>query len=77
MILWHIPKKKEIEYKRNITFFEARTRVEFKMGVNSYATEDKPIRKSIQPEDFRAHVAKLIEMEPNDWPKFQEQQKNL
>ena len=36
-----------------------------------------PIRKSNQPDNYRALVKKLIQLEPNDWSKFQEQLKNL
>ena len=36
-----------------------------------------PIRNSNQPDKYGALVEKLTQLEANNWPKFQEQLKNL
>ena len=50
------------------------------MGGETHATvaqKVNPIRNCSQPDNYRALFEKLIQLEPNDWPKFQEQLNNL
>ena len=49
------------------------------MGVNAYATEEWRANsiRNYQPNNYRTFVKKLIQLESYDWPKFQEQLKNL
>ena len=74
-------KEKEIfkvKQKRNLSFLEARKVTDTYMGENSYASV--ALRADTINQDdkyYRALVQKLIQLEPNDGPKFQEQLKNL
>ena len=48
--------------------------------VSTYATvvqRVNPIKNRIQPDNYKALIEKLIQLEPNDRPKFWEQLKNL
>ena len=47
------------------------------MGENSYASVAQRADTISQDNRYRALIEKLIPLEPNDWPKFQEQVKNL
>ena len=47
------------------------------MGKNSYASVAWRADTINQDNRYRTLVEKLIWFEPNDWPKFQEQLKNL
>ena len=61
-------------------FFEVRKIVQFRMKRNTYATvagRANPISNSNQQDNYRALDDKLIELELNDWTKFQEQLKKL
>ena len=73
-------KKKEIlemKHKRNVSFLEARKIVGTYMGKNSYASVAWRVDTISQDIRYRALMEQLIWLEPNDWPKFQEQLKNL
>ena len=70
----------EVMYKQNVTFLEARRIVGSYMRENSYASvvqRVNPIRNSNQQDHYRALVKKWIQLEWNDWLRFQEQLKNL
>ena len=47
------------------------------LGENSVAWRVNPIRNNNQPKNVIVLAEKLIQLEPNDWPKFQEQLKIL
>ena len=66
----------EVKQKRNIPFLEARKIVGTYMGENSYASVAQRAVTINQENRYRALVEKLIQLEPNDWPKFLEQLKN-
>ena len=67
----------EVKHKRNVSFQEARKIVGTFMGENSYASVARRADTINQYNRYRVLVGKLIPLEPNDWPKFQEQLKNL
>ena len=70
----------EMKYKWNVTCFETRRILESYIRENIYAFVARrvnPIRNGNQHDNYRALVEKLIHLEPNDWPKFQKQLKNL
>ena len=66
-----------MKHKRNVSFLEARKIVGNYMEENSYASvawgEDTPN----QDNKYRALMEKLIQLELNNWPKFQEHLKKL
>ena len=66
----------EIKYKRYNIFWI----VQSYMGVNTYATvawRVNPIRNSNQPNNYRTLIKEIIQLEPCNWPKFQEHLRNL
>ena len=68
-------KEKEIlegKHKRNVSFLEARRIVGTFLGENSYTSVAWRADITNQDNKYRALVEKLIQMEVNDWPKFQE-----
>ena len=46
-------------------------------GKNSYASVAQRANSISQVDKYRAFIKKLIQLEPNDWQKFQEHQKKL
>ena len=62
----------EVKHKRNVSFLEARKIVGIYMGENSYASIARRMNTIIQENKYRALIEKLIQLEPNDWPRFQE-----
>ena len=73
-------KKKEIlqlKHKRNVSFLEARKIVGTYMGENIYVSFTWTEDTINQDHRYKAHVEKLIQLEPNDWPKFHDHLKNL
>ena len=70
----------EIKFKKKKILLARRIVKSYMEGVNAYATigwRVNPIRNGNQPDISRALIGKLIHLEPNDWPKFQKQLKNL
>ena len=61
-----------MKHKRNVSFLEARKIVGTYMGENSYASVALRADAINQVNKYRTLVKKLIQLEPNDWPKFQE-----
>ena len=73
-------KKKEIievKHKRNVSFLEARRIVGSYMGENSYASVARRADRTNDDTKYRTPVEKLLKLETNDWPKFQEHLKTL
>ena len=68
----------EIKYKRNI-FPEARKIVESYMKENTYANVAQRAsskgNNNNQADDYKYFIEKLMQLGPNNWPKFQEQPK--
>ena len=62
---------------RNINSPQARKVVGFYMGENTYASVGRRVDPIDQDHKYRAMVEKLIQLELNDWPKFQELLKKL
>ena len=61
----------EVKHKRNVSFLEARKIVRIYVRENSFACVAR--RADTTNEDkYRVLVEKLIQLETNDWPKFQE-----
>ena len=71
-------KEKEIEvkHKRNVSFLEARRIVGSYMGESSYASVARRADKTNNDSKYRT-LEKLLKLEANDWPKFQEHLKKL
>ena len=70
----------EIKYKRNIMFFADRNIEELYMKVNTYITvalRANPISNNNQSANYQTLDKKLITLQLNNWPKFQEQLKKL
>ena len=70
----------QIKHKKNIRFWDARKIVGSYMGESTntpVARSVDPITQSNQVSKFWSLVEKLIQLERKDWPKFQEQLKNL
>ena len=65
-----------MEYKRNVSFLEARKIEEINTGENSYASVTRKADTTNQGNIYRTFVEKLIQLEAYDWPKFQEHLKN-
>ena len=78
---WEAYKKEkhilEVKHKRNVSFLEARRIVGTYMGENSHASVARRADTIHQDNKYKALTKKLIQLEPNDKPKFQEQLKNL
>ena len=75
-----IKKKKEIievKHKRNVSFLEARRIVGSYMGESSYASVARRADRTNDDYKYRTLMEKLIKLEANDWPKFQEHLKKL
>ena len=73
-------KEKEIlerKYKRNVSFLEARKIVGTYIGENSYVYVSWKAATTNQDNKYRTLMEKLIQLEANDWPMFQEHQKKL
>ena len=66
-----------MKHKRNVYFLEARKIVGIYMGRNSYASVAQRVDTINQHNRYRGLVEKLIQLEPNNPPKFLEQLKNL
>ena len=47
------------------------------MGESNYASVARRANTTNQDYKYRIHEEKLIQLEANDWPKFQEQMKKL
>ena len=74
-ILHPLQKEKEIlevKHKRNVSFLEAREIVGTYMEENSYASVAWRADTTNQNNKYRTLVEKLIQLEANNWPKFQE-----
>ena len=67
----------EVKHKRSMSFQKSRKIVGTYMGENSYASVARREDTVNQDNRYRALVEKLIQQEPNDWPKLHEQLKNL
>ena len=62
----------EVKYKRNESFLEAKKIVRTYKGENHYATVARRADTTNQDNKCRTLVEKLIQLEVNGWPKFQE-----
>ena len=67
----------EVKHKRNFSFLEARRIVRSYMGESSYASVARMADRTNDDNKYRKFVEKLIKLETNDWPKFQEHLKKL
>ena len=67
----------EVKHKRNVSFPEARRIVGRYMGENSYASVARRVDRTNDDTKYKTLVEKLIKLEANDWPKFQEHLKKL
>ena len=67
----------EVNHKRNESFLEARWIVGSYMGESSYTFDAQRVDRTNEDNKYRTLVEKLIQLEANDWPKFQEHLKNL
>ena len=67
----------EAKHKRNVSFLEARRIVESYMRESSYASVARRADRTNDVTKYRTLVEKLIELEANDSPKFQERLKKL
>ena len=61
----------EVRHKRNVSFPEARKIVKSFMRESSYTSVARRADTTNQ-DKYRFFVEKLIRLEPNDWPEFQE-----
>ena len=66
----------EVKHKRKVSFLEARKIVGTYMGKNSYASIARRADTANKDNKYRTLMEKLIQLEANDWPKFQEHLKN-
>ena len=62
----------EVKHKRNVSFLEARKIVGTYMGENSYAYVAQRANTTNEDNKYRTLIEKLIQLEANDWSKFQE-----
>ena len=62
--------------KRNVSFLEARRIVGSYVGESSYTSVAREADRTNDDTKYRTLVEKLIKMEANDWPQFQEHMKN-
>ena len=67
----------KVKHKRNVSFLEARDIVGSYMGENSYTSFARRADTTNQDNGYRILMEKLIRLEANDWPKFQEHLKKL
>ena len=67
----------EVKHKRNVSFLEARRIVGSYMGESSYASVARRADRTNDDNKYRTLLEKLIPLEANDWPKFQEHLKKL
>ena len=73
-------KKKEIlevKRKRKVSFLEPKKIVGTYIGKNSYASVGWRVNTTNQDNKYRILLEKLIQLEANNWSKFQEHLKNL
>ena len=66
----------EVKHKKNVSFFDVRKIIGTYMGENSYAFVARRTDTTNQDNKYRTLVEKLIQLEANDRPKFQEHLKN-
>ena len=62
----------EVKHQRNVSFLEARRIVGSYMGEISYTSVAWRVHKTNEDSKYRKLVEKLIQLEANDWPMFQE-----
>ena len=62
----------EVKHKRNMSFLEARKIVGSYMGGNIYASVTQRADRTNEDNKYRTLMEKLIQLEANDWSKFQE-----
>ena len=67
----------EVKHKRKVSFLEARRIVGSYMGESSYASVARKEDRTNDDSKYRTLVEKLIKLEANDWPKFQDHLKKL
>ena len=67
----------EVKHKRNVSFVETRRIVGRYMGESSYTSVAWRADRTNDNNKYRKLVEKLIQLEANDWPKFQEHLKKL
>ena len=67
----------EVKHERNVCFLDARKIVGTYIGENVYASVAWRVNTTNQDNKFRSFVDELIQLEANDWPKFQEHLKRL
>ena len=67
----------EVKHKRNVSFLEARRIVGSYMGESCYASVARKADRTYDDSKYRTLVEKLLKLEANDWPKFQEHLKKL
>ena len=67
----------EVKHKRNTTFLETRKIVGTYMGENSFASVARRADTTNQNNKYRALMEKLIQLEADNWPKFQKHLKKL
>ena len=67
----------EVKHKRNVSFLEARRIVGNYMGESCYASVAQRADRTNDDTKYRTLVEKLLKLEANDWPKFQEHLKKL
>ena len=65
----------EVKHKRNVSFLKARRIVGSYMGESSYASVARKADRTNDDSKYRTLVEKLLKLEANNWPKFQEHQK--
>ena len=64
-----------MKHKRNVSFLEARRIEGSYMGESSYASFARRADRTNDDSKYRTLVEKLLKLEANDWPKFQEHMK--
>ena len=67
----------EVKHKRNVSFLEARRILGSYMGESSYASVAWRADRTNEDNKYKTLVEKLIQLEANDRPKFQEHLKKL
>ena len=80
MALWPLlglTEKLKVKHKRNVSFLEARKIVGTYMRENSYTSVAQRADRTNKDNKYRTLMEKLIQLEANDWPKFQEHLKKL
>ena len=66
-----------MKHKRNVSFLEAWRIVASYMGESSYTSIARRADRTNDDTKYRVLMEKLIKLEANDWPKFQEHLKKL